>query len=268
MSSPTTQKKRSFCFTINNYTDEDINQCKNLPYKYIILGKEKGEEGTPHIQGYVFFSNPISFKSFKKKLPRAHIEVCRGSPQQNVEYCSKEEILFSEGEIPKSGKRNDLDEIRKAVQNGEDMRTIITSYPANYQTIKYAETIRKYLEKPRNWKPNVKWYYGETGTGKTKTAYEVLGENAYFKDGTKWWDGYDAHESIIIDDFRPSAIPFQELLRILDRYPHTIENKGGTRQLLAKTIIITAPYHPNEMFSTSENIQQLLRRIDEIREFK
>jgi hypothetical protein len=73
---------------------------------------------------------------------------------------------------------------------------------------------------------------------------------------------------VIIDDFRPSQFSFQELLRLLDRYPHQVEYKGGTRQFLAKTIIITTPLSIEETFSINENINQLQRRISETKEFK
>lgn len=273
MSSHRIEKSRSYCFTINNYTIEDVELIKKLKYQYILLGNEKGENETPHIQGYVYFQNPIAFNTLKKHCPRGHIEVCKGSPQSNIDYCKKQgDIIFEDGEKPCAGKRNDLAEIREAVLNNESMQNIITNYSANYQAVKYAETIRKYLEPKRNWMPNIKWYYGETGTGKSKTAYEELGENAYFQNGSKWWDGYDAHESVIIDDFRPQDIEFSKLLKLLDRYPYIIENKGGTRQFLAKTIIITSPKHPIETFkhvtsTQNENIEQLTRRFTEIRQF-
>lgn len=271
MTTPTSQKThRSFCITINNYTDQDIAECKKLKYSYIIIANETGKEtNTPHIQGFLYFKNKSTIARISKGIPRAHIEIAKGTNEQAITYCRKEQdIIFEDGDAPiNAGKRNDLSNIRTAVQNGEDMVSIINNYPANYQAIRYAEKIRTYLEPKRNWQPKVFWYYGETGTGKTRTAYDLLGENAYFKDGSKWWDGYDAHESVIIDDFRPNQMSFQELLRLLDRYPHQVEYKGGTRQFLAKTIIITAPLHPEEMFSINENIQQLIRRINNIQQF-
>uniref|UniRef100_UPI0040481752 hypothetical protein n=1 Tax=Polaribacter sp. TaxID=1920175 RepID=UPI0040481752 len=261
-------KYRGYAFTINNYTDEDVALSKALNYTYIILGNEKGDEGTPHIQGFVYFKSPISFSSIKKKLPRAHIEITKGTVQQNIEYCSKQEVLFTDGTPPQvQGKRNDLESVKQAVMEQQSMEHIILNYPANYQTIKYAETIQKYLEKPRTEKPTVEWYYGKTGTGKTRTAFEKL-PNAYFKDGTKWWNGYDQHENVIIDDFRPQQILFQELLRLLDRYPHQVETKGGSRQFRATHIIITSPLHPKDTFMTNENIEQLIRRIDNIQEMR
>lgn len=89
---PYVEKGRKWCFTLNNWTDEEYNQLIldfGTKAQYI-LGKEMGEEGTPHIQGYLEFKNPISFSSMKKKIPRAHLEKSRGSTRQNYDYCSKD----------------------------------------------------------------------------------------------------------------------------------------------------------------------------------
>ena len=57
---------------------------------------------------------------------------------------------------------------------------------------------------------------------------------------------------------------YHQLLKILDRYEYRVETKGGSRQLRARKIAITAPYPPEEMYETREDINQLLRRIDRI----
>jgi len=48
-----------YCFTLNNYTDEEVfeidtavtNASSNI--KYVCYGFEEGEDGTPHLQGYI-----------------------------------------------------------------------------------------------------------------------------------------------------------------------------------------------------------------------
>ena len=56
---PLTLIIRAYAFTINNYTDEDVALSKALNYTYIILGNEKGDEGTPHIQGFVYHKTQL-----------------------------------------------------------------------------------------------------------------------------------------------------------------------------------------------------------------
>jgi len=75
---------------------------------------------------------------------------------------------------------------------------------------------------------------------------------------------------VIIDDLRVDSYPFNTLLGIMDRYGFRVEFKGGTRQLLAHVIVITAPMKPEEMFShvQGEDISQLMRRLDMVEEIK
>lgn len=233
--------------------------------RYIVVGKEVGENSTPHYQGYVFFDNPRSFNSIKKLLKRAHIEQAKGTPEQNSKYCKKGgEILIEEGEVPRAGKRNDLEHIREVVKESPRMREVVKE-AKSYQAIKVAEVYLKYHEEPRKWKPEVRWYHGSTGAGKTKSAREWLGDDIYTAlDTIKWWEGYDAHENVLIDDFRKDFCKFHQLLKLLDRYEYKVETKGGSRQFVAKKIAITAPYAPDKIYDTREDIKQLLRRIDHV----
>lgn len=88
------QKSRAYSWTLNNYSEEEYEILKNggtvgTPNK-IIIGKEVGAENTPHLQGYIYYNSPISWKSFKAANPRMHFEVSKGSHQQNFAYCSKD----------------------------------------------------------------------------------------------------------------------------------------------------------------------------------
>jgi len=131
-----------------------------------------------------------------------------------------------------------------------------------------AECILKYHEPKRTDKPYVRWFWGATGTGKSKLAYEILGDECYTCLSTgKWFEGYDGHDNVLIDDMRKDFLKFHELLRLLDRHAFRVECKGGSRQFRATQIIITSCYAPDTLFDTREDIQQLLRRIDEIKEF-
>lgn len=49
----------------------------------------------------------------------------------------------------------------------------------------------------------VKCYWGVSGSGKTHTAVEELGEDYYDKIAmNKWWDGYKQEKNVLIDEFR------------------------------------------------------------------
>jgi len=262
------KKARSFVFTVNNYNQSVVDYLKNLDkVKYMICGAEVGELGTPHLQGYVMFENPRSIKGIVKVL-KGHVEVAMGSPSQNVEYCSKQKILFERGTRPKGeGTRTDIQQVKDLVKAGAPIQEIWEN-ARSYQAFKMAEIgLRLYAPK-RNWKPEVLWYWGPTETGKSRKAVdENPGAWMSGKD-LKWWHNYEGEEVVILDDFRGDFCTFHELLRILDRYPYVVEVKGGHRQLLAKKIIITSPYPPMHVYKSREDINQLIRRIDKIEEFR
>lgn len=49
------------------------------------------------------------------------------------------------------------------------------------------------------------WHWGSTGTGKTRGVRERFPE-AYLKSNTKWWDGYNGEDVVILDEMTPNTI--------------------------------------------------------------
>lgn len=264
-------RARLWCFTLNNYTESDI-KCllNNKIFDYIGFGKEIAPTtGTPHLQGFVYVKNKISFKTLAKHIPRAHLKKCDGSAGQNLTYTSKDGEYYEAGHRPTPGERNDINNVREILRDRPCMRDISDNDAINLQGIRLAQIWLSYNEKERDFKPHVEWYWGPTGSGKTRTAYENAPGAWKNNDTLQWWDGYDGHENVIIDDFRGDHCKFAYLLRILDRYGVRVPVKGGFRQLLAKKMIITSSLHPSQVYKnrTDEDINQLLRRIDVINYF-
>lgn len=83
---------RIWCFTINNPDEKEQSHLSHPNFlenvKSLIWQLEVGEKNTPHIQGVVQFNNQILFAQVKKKLPTAHIEICRNFPASKS-YCQK-----------------------------------------------------------------------------------------------------------------------------------------------------------------------------------
>lgn len=103
-----------YCFTINNYAEGDIIQVDELSILpncvYLIYGKETGENGNPHLQGFFILKAPQRFSWVKRRLPRAHIEAARGTSESAALYCKKEGDFKEIGVFPANkGKRTDLD---------------------------------------------------------------------------------------------------------------------------------------------------------------
>lgn len=91
-------RHRNFCFTFNNYPDTTL--VDNVVCRYIGYSKEVGASGTPHLQGYISFSNPKTKSAVISLLPGCHIEIMQGSIAQNEEYCSKSAALVERGDKP------------------------------------------------------------------------------------------------------------------------------------------------------------------------
>lgn len=253
--------------TLNNYTEEDCitvagweSLCSRM-----IAGFEVGEENTPHIQFTMTFKKAMTLGMLKKLHPRVHWELTR-LEDNAFKYAGKDEdLLVNKGS--QQGKRTDITNAYDAAKKGLSVAEFMACEP-NFQAIRVFEKAKLHIG-PRgtNEPKEVIWLYGKTGTGKSRWAWENY-PDLYEKATFKWWDGYDGQETVLIDDFRADYCKFHELLKLLDRYKYRGEIKGGTVEVTAKRFIITAPHHPSETYGyrTDEDIQQLLRRITEIRE--
>lgn len=239
--------------------------------QYVFQLEKAPTTGHLHYQGYVRLSAPRGFSYVRALLPAGvHWELAYSTHEKCVAYCKKDESRvdgpWEYGWEPEPGKRNDIVLVRELIDAGKGMKDVVEAVDS-YQAMKCAELMLKHKEKKRDFKPDVRWYHGSTGTGKTRAALEEFPDAWISGRNLRWWEGYDAHEAVVIDDFRRDFCTFHELLRILDRYPYRVETKGASRQLLAKTIIITCPWEPSALYESrsSEDLQQLLRRIDTVR---
>lgn len=265
-------KSRNWCFTLNNPEPTDKEKILALGVKYVLFQLEEGEQGTPHYQGMIVANSPIRLKSVKEMIPRAHWEQTRSVPA-SIDYCSKEDSRiegpWEAGQKPKGrGKRTDLDDVAETIQSGASLVEVAQTYPV--QVIKFhrgIQTLRNLQIPPRNEPPEVYVYTGKTGTGKSRKAFEEA-PDAYFKPDGDWWDGYDAHEDVIIDDFA-CDMKLTQLLRLCDRYPMKVPVKGGFAEFVAKRIFITSniPYDQWYENARQEHRDALTRRITKVVNF-
>lgn len=260
-------KSRDYCFTINNYTEEHIKLCESIEAAYIVYGKEVGESGTPHLQGYVRFPTPRTMKSVIAKMKGAHIEIKKGTCEQAINYCKKDGDVYERGEAPKT--QADKGEANKrrwadAFQAAKEQR--YDDIPEDMR-VRYYETWKKiradYAPAPQELERlDNEWLYGPTESGKSTRARRE-NPGAYVKPAaTKWWNGYTGQDVVILDDV---GIKFQEygdeLKNWADHYPVEVERKGGVMTVRPKRIIVTSNYRPDEIWTDSRILEPILRRF-------
>lgn len=94
---------KRWCFTLNNYSEDDYQRCISTIQRdcnYGILAKETGQSGIPHLQGFVTLRKKVRLTGFKALFgPNVHAEMARGTDQQNIAYCSKSDTSpFTHGD--------------------------------------------------------------------------------------------------------------------------------------------------------------------------
>jgi hypothetical protein len=262
---------RSWFYTWNNSTPEELELIKKLDATYHVIGFETAPTtGTKHLQGCVTLKTARRFFSLKDEFPKVHWEVVI-SVDHARKYCKKEGDFWESGPQPFKGKRSDLDRAIEVLKETSDLTSVALEHPSTY--VRYHNGLSALLRDsmpPQTIRPKVYWIYGPSGTGKTKYVVDREPELFISSDGLKWFDGYNNQPTVLFDDFRSSHIDFAFMLRLLDGYPVRVQVKGSSRQFNAKSIYITTPKHPQDTFDwelLGEDSTQLLRRIYKIISF-
>lgn len=259
----------NWCFTLNNYDKEvDVPNIAKWPARYTIYGREKGENGTPHLQGFTVLEKKTRLAGVKKLHNKAHWEAAKGSWEQAANYCKKDGDYTEIGEAPmtKKKKATVCGEAEKgrwedAWENAK--KGNFDDVPADikfryYRTMK--EVAKDHMVKPddENDVTGV-WIYGPPGCGKSRKAREEY-PGAYDKMQNKWWDGYQGEEYVILDDFDSKELGHH--LKIwADRYSFLAETKGGAINIRPKKFIITSNYAPDDFGWDNEMVEAIKRRF-------
>lgn len=270
----------NWCLTLNNYSDAEYSQilsyCESDECRYWIIGKEVGDEGTPHLQGFFSLRRRRNLGYVRSKCgSRIHFEVARGTARQNRAYCSKDGNFAEGGECPAEGRkgksRDELAlEFRDAVVSGNGgILQFSDANPGSWYYSGYNLLRNHQLTLKPRIRPDihVEWVWGPPGVGKSRYAHDKM-PDAYVKEPrTKWWNGYLQETEVIIDDFGPLGIDINHLLRWFDRYKCLVETKGGMLPLFAEKFIVTSNFEPSDCWKDKDGVPHpqmdaLYRRIE------
>lgn len=265
---------RAWCFTLNNYTEIEYNHLAAMKPKYMVIGKEVGESGTPHLQGYIEFENARMMKGVKAemKCDRVHLEGRKGTAKQAADYCKKDGNFIEQGKISEQGKRNDLKELTDKIVSGEKtVDQIALEEPTTY--CKYRNGLRDIEDianrtKKRTVMTKGIWYWGKSGAGKSHRAFEEAGDDYYpwVKD-RGWWNGYTGQKVVVINEFR-DGISYDEMLQLVDKWPYSVRRRNREPMpFTSEKVIVTSVLKPEECFKEldqNDSIDQLLRRFEVI----
>ena len=275
---------RNFVFTLNleknNVELEKVEQAlKKQGACYYIIGKEIGENGNKHFQGYCELEKVKEFNVIHKTLFNAHIETRRGTQQQAIDYCKKEGDFVEWGTPKQQGKRNDLEGIIEMIREGASDIEILAEYPTQYFLYnQHIAKVRELITKERFEKEfrdiTVYYIWGKTGTGKSRYVREKHGyKNVYAINdyGSGAFDSYTNQDVLILEEFR-SDFTLKFMLQLLDGYPLRLPARYFDKIACFTKVYIVSNVRLVEQY---KNIQEkepaswaaLLRRIKYIVEF-
>ena len=141
-------------FTLNNYSQNEVDALVALGQddetRYLCFGREIGESGTPHLQGFwITKKNSTSHRQARGFIGfRAFVEKARGTDLQASNYCKKDGDFEEFGELPQGcrGRRTDWTHFREYVANEPGPitdRQLFREFPGLYA--RYRDNLHEFI---------------------------------------------------------------------------------------------------------------------------
>ena len=256
------------------------------------------EEGSIyHTHVFVVFNSRVRFSMVKRYFPEAHIERCRGSVSDNVNYIKKSgkweldeskqekkiEGTFEEyGTQPpdSKGKRGDMSELYQMILDNMTNGEILAINQDYILQIEKLDKIRttilteRFKEKVR-LDLEVIYISGVTGTGKTRGVLESNGYTNVYRvtDYLHPFDGYACQPVICFDEFR-SSLKLKEMLLYCDIYPIELPSRYANKYACYNKVYIVSNWALEKQYAEQlqkedkESWKAFLRRIKKVLVYK
>lgn len=266
-------KQKAFLITLNEVDKFDSLKtylCHFESLSYAIATLETAPStGHKHIHIYCQFKNCIALT--KANTYGAHVDKCRGSAQQNIDYIKKTKEPDKKGEIiweygsPRFKGGITIKEVKEMSQ--DERSNLPIAFFKTVEKLNMMDNIHIQTECIFK-KVEVRFIWGKSGMGKTYLAQEwfkQLGAKQFdivrFTNG--FWNGAsDTCDFAFYDDFRDNDLPAVEFIMFIDYAIKNLNIKGGCIKNNYKYIVITSIQDPYNLFGKEfEEAKQWLRRM-------
>ena len=277
-----------------NPPSPQLMESKNLKTRYMVFQMETAPTtGKLHYQCYFEFEKDHRLCQLKKLFPLCYWGKRRGTAQQCIDYCTKEETrtlppmsfgepfysantnFIGDESEPAGKKPSTLNELAgKLVKRELNVKDAALAYPKDF--ILHYNGIRQLittLNIHRTWVTHAMVLWGCPASGKSRFAREFAlkyysEDDIYAYDrmvGTnpqEWWDGYTGQKCVIIEEMDGRFFSYDRIKHLLDRYPMKVPFKGGSTNFLAEIVIMNSNFPVRSWYPDEPDINALLRRID------
>lgn len=246
---------------------------------YMIAQKERGEQGTEHYQGYVRFKAPRTLGGAKNAIHRgAHLEVPRGTEEDNRNYCSKDDTSIPgtrfeagtyNGEFGHRGRRTDLKALADAIKAGLPLAQVAREQTETF--IKYhagAERLAALLsaEKiPPQREIHTTILWGPTGTGKSHRVRSTFPDAFIVRQGRDPFSSYSGQDVVVFEEFDAEKWSVPLLNELLDKWKLELDSRYFNKPAAWTKVYILANTDPVTWFNLHQNrmqVEALRRRLE------
>lgn len=222
----------NWCFTWNNFESMPDYEKVKEDVRYLVYQEEKGESGTPHLQGFLQL-NVRQRLSFVKKLfgDKVHWEKAR-APVQAIAYCKKEDSRVSGpyefGEFQAQGTRTDSENCARKAASGASRDEVIAEFPVQY--LRYSNGVERLIDNAKTGArslPKVFVYCGGDFKSRARVIKEYMtSHESYLVPDTKTWGGYKGQECLIFKAI-PKDWNFDKIQHLCSDLPFEMDRKYG-----------------------------------------